>query len=152
MWLLFLARADRRSWQTLARRWRRGMDPITIGLQLGFFVLFGVSVFQFARHRGPLELSVVAIFGSFAALFLLSFVNALQPALAPVARPILVAIVFAQPYLIVRLLDQIRPVARTIKRATILAGVAAWEAVVLMPSIANDLAIPQLQPIGVVSA
>ena len=45
------------------------MDPITIGLQLGFFVLFGVSVFQFSRHRGPLELSVVAIFGSFAALF-----------------------------------------------------------------------------------
>src|SRR6185503_2580140 len=40
----------------------------------------------------------------------------------------------------------------TIKRATILAGVAAWEAVVLLPSIANDLAIPQLQPIGVVSA
>jgi PAS domain S-box-containing protein len=128
------------------------VDPITIGLQLGFFVLFGVSVFQFARHRGPLELSVVAIFGSFAALFLLSFLNALQPALTPVARPILVAIVFAQPYLIVRLLDQIRPVSRVVKRATIIGGVAAWEAIVLLPPIGSDLAIPALQPIGVVSA
>ena len=128
------------------------MDPITIGLQLGFFVLFGVSVFQFARNKGPLELSVVAIFGSFAALFLLSFLNALLPALTPVARPALVAIIFAQPYLIVRLLDQIRPVSRLVKRVTIIGGVAAWEAIVLLPPIANDLAIPQLQPIGVVSA
>jgi PAS domain S-box-containing protein len=128
------------------------VDPITIGLQLGFFVLFGVSVFQYARHRGPLELSVVAIFGSFAALFLLSFLNALQPSLSPVARPVLVAIVFAQPYLIVRLLDQIRPVSRAVKRATILGGVAAWEAVVLLPPIAADLDLPALRVIGVLSA
>jgi PAS domain S-box-containing protein len=128
------------------------VDPITIGLQLGFFVLFGVSVFQFARHRGPLELSVVAIFGAFAALFLLAFLNAMQPAMAPVARPILVALLFAQPYLIVRLLDQIRPVSPTVKRATILGGVLAWQAVVLLPPIGDALAVQGLQPIGVVSA
>jgi|GEM_PF-2205024 len=128
------------------------MDPITIGLQLGFFVLFGVSVFQFSRHRGPLELSVVAIFGSFAALFLLSFLNALQPSIAPLARPALVAVIFAQPYLIVRLLDQIRPVSRVMKRLTILGGIAAWEATVLLPPIGTDLGIPALQPGGVVAA
>jgi PAS domain S-box-containing protein len=128
------------------------VDPITVGLQLGFFVLFGVSVFQFARHRGPLELSVLAIFGSFAALFLLSFLNALQPALTPIARPVLVLMLFAQPYLVVRLLDQIRPVSRTVKRITILGLIIAWEAIVLVPPIGESFGIPQLQPIGVVVA
>ena len=128
------------------------MDPITIGLQLGFFVLFGVSVFQFSRHRGPLELSVVAIFGSFAALFLLSFLNALQPSITGVARPALVAIIFAQPYLIVRLLDQIRPVSRAVKQVAILGGVAAWEAVILLPPAGTSLGIPVLDPGGRVAA
>jgi PAS domain S-box-containing protein len=128
------------------------VDPITIGLQLGFFVLFGVSAFQFVRQRGPLELSVLAIFGSFAALFLLSFLNALLPALTPFARPALVLVLFAQPYLIVRLLDQIRPVATSVKRITLLGAVAAWAAVVVLPVIATSAEIPQLQPIGIVAA
>jgi PAS domain S-box-containing protein len=128
------------------------VDPITVGLQLGFFVLFGVSVFQFVRHRGPLELSVLAIFGSFAALFLLSFLNAIEPALTPVARPVLILMLFAQPFLVVRLLDQIRPVSRGIKRLTILGAIAAWESVVLVPPIATALGLPRLQPIGVVAA
>ena len=127
------------------------MDPITIGLQLGFFILFGVSVYQFWRHRGPLELSVLAIFGSYAALFLLSFLNALQPVLAPIARPVLVFLLFLQPYLVVRLVDQIRPVSTTLKRVTILGAIAAWEAVVLVPPIATALAIPNLTPFGVVA-
>ena len=128
------------------------MDPITIGLQLGFFVLFGVSVFQFARRRGPLELSVVAIFGSFAALFLLAFVNALEPSLAPVAYPVLILLLFAQPFLVVRLLDQIRPVSMTVKRITVLGGIAAWEAITLMPDIAAATGTPQLRQFGILSA
>ena len=128
------------------------MDPITIGLQLGFFVLFGVSVFQFARHRGPLELSVLAIFGSFAALFVLSFVNALRPELSVFATPVLIGLLFAQPYLVVRLLDQIRPVSRTVLRASIVGAVAAWECIVLLPPIGTDLGIPILRPAGIVAA
>ncbi|HTK44132.1 MAG TPA: ATP-binding protein [Patescibacteria group bacterium] len=128
------------------------MDPVTIGLQLGYFILFGVSVYQFARHRGPLELSVSAIFGSYAALFLLSFLNALLPSLSPIARPVLVALLFAQPYLVVRLVDQIRPVSTTLKRVTILGSIAAWEAIVLVPPIAAAFASPNLSPIATVAA
>jgi len=128
------------------------VDPITVGLQLGFFVLFGVSVFQFARHRGPLELSVVAIFGSFAALFLLAFVNAIEPSLAPVAYPVLIFLLFAQPFLVVRLLDQIRPVSTTVKRITIVGGIAAWEAVTLVPDIAQAVGTPQLRQFGILGA
>ena len=82
---------------SVSRRIDPGVDPITTALQLAFFVLFGVTVFQFLRNRGPLELSVMAIFGSFAALFALSFSQSLTPSIAPIARPVLVALLFAQP-------------------------------------------------------
>ena len=128
------------------------MDPITTVLQLAFFFLFGVSVFQFLRNRGPLELSVMAIFGSFAALFALTFLNTLTPAFAPVARPALVALLFAQPYLVLRLIAQIRPVSVGIRRIALLGTVAAWEAVVLLPPAADAIGAPLLRSIGIVFA
>ena len=123
------------------------MDPVTTTLQLGFYILFGVSVWQFARRRGPLELSVMAIFGSFAALFFLTFINALLPPVAATARPVVVAILLVQPYLVLRLIAQIRPVSRTILRIALLGFVAAWEAVVLLP-----VALPELRTAGTLFA
>ena len=124
------------------------MDPITALLQLAFFVLFGVSVYQFLRNRGPLELSVMAVFGSIAALFALSFLNTLAPTLAPIARPALIALLFAQPLLVLRLIAQIRPVRRTILWIALLAVVAGWEAVVLLPPAAAALKLDVLRQVG----
>jgi PAS domain S-box-containing protein len=138
--------ADRRR-STNAGGGLANVDPITTGLQLAFYVLFGASVWQFIRNRGPLELSVMAIFGSFAALFVLSFLNALQPALAPIAQPALVAILFAQPFLVVRLIAQIRPVPRSVSRIALLGALAAWEAIVLLP-----VAMPEARSVGLVFA
>ena len=118
------------------------MDPITTALQLGFYVLFFASVVQYVRYRGPLQLSVLAIFGSFAALFALTFLNTLQPSIAPTARPVLVAILFAQPFLVVRLIGQIRPIRAFVQRATLLGAVIAWESVVLIPPVASGLEEP----------
>jgi signal transduction histidine kinase len=87
------------------------LDLTTVLLQLAFYAVFAVSVWRYARRRGPLELSIVAVFGTFVALFLLSFVNGLAPALTPYVRPGLIAILFAQPYMVVRLIDQIEPVS-----------------------------------------
>lgn len=123
------------------------MDPVTTALQLAFYVLFAVSVLQFIRRRGQLELSVVAIFGSFAALFFLTFINALQPSLAPIARPVLVALLFAQPFLVLRLISQIRSVSRTRLRIALLGAVAAWAAVILLPVVA-----PEARSIGLLFA
>jgi PAS domain S-box-containing protein len=123
------------------------LDPITTALQLGFFVLFGVSVWQFMQHRGPLELSVMAIFGSFVALFGLSFLNALQPALTPIAQPALIAILFAQPVLVLRLISQIQPVRRVLVRIALVGAVVAWASIVLLP-----VAIPAAKSVGVVIA
>ncbi len=128
------------------------MDPITAGLQLAFFLLFAASVFQYLRNRGPLELSVMAVFGSFAALFTFSFLQALRPDLAFVARPLLVGLLFAQPFLVMRLINQIHPVSRSIMRITLLGAVAAWEAVILVPTLASSLRLPVLANIGIVAA
>ena len=128
------------------------MDPITTALQLGFYVLFLVSVVQYIRYRGPLQLSVLAIFGSFAAFFALTFLNSLQPAIAPVARPALIAMLFAQPYLVVRLIGQIRPVSRLLHRVVLLGSILAWESVVLIPQIALATGIDALRIAGVLYA
>src|SRR5688500_14185733 len=92
------------------------------------------------------------VFGSFAALFGLAFLNALVPAVAPVARPVLVAVLFAQPFLVLRLIGQIHPVSRSIMLITLLGAVAAWASIVLLPAAATALALPMLQSIGVVGA
>ena len=124
------------------------MDPITFTFQLAFFVLFGVSVWQYVRNRGPLEFFVLAIFGSFAALFGLTFLRATLPGVAPIAQPILVALLLGQPYLVLRLIDQIRPVRPILKWVTLIAGILAWEASTLVPVIANAAGIPALRSIG----
>jgi hypothetical protein len=128
------------------------LDPITTALQLAFFVLFAVSVFQFWRYRGPLELWVMAVFGSFAALFALTFLNTLAPTVAPAAQPVLVAMLLIQPYLVVRLIDAIQPVAVSIRRIALLGAVAAWAAVVLLPRAAGEFDLGLLVPLGTVLA
>ena len=128
------------------------MDPITTVLQLAFFVLFGVSVLQFLRNRGPLELSVMAVFGSIAALFALTFLNTLSSTLAQLGRPILIGLLFAQPFLVLRLISQIRPVRPTIMQIALLGAVAAWEAVVLLPPAAIALKLDVLRQVGALFA
>ena len=124
------------------------MDPITTALQLAFYVLFGVSVLQYVRNRGPLELSVMAVFGSIAALFALTFLNTLSPGIAPIARPLLIWLLLAQPYLVLRLIAQIRPVRPTIMRIALIGLLAAWEAVVLLPPAAASLGLDVLRQVG----
>ena len=123
------------------------MDPVTTALQLGFYVLFGVSVWQYIQRRGPLELSVMAIFGTIAAWFILTFVNALLPSLTPVVRPVLIAILYTQPYLVVRLIGQLRPVSRLRLRIVALASFAAWMSIVVLPA-----AMPAARDIGIAIA
>jgi PAS domain S-box-containing protein len=128
------------------------LDPVTLALQVAFFVLFAVSVFRYLGTRGPLELSVVAVFGSIAALFALSLANSMAPAIVPVARPILIALLLAQPYLVLRLIAQMRPVRPGIMRIGLLGFVAAWEAIVLLPPAAATLSLDILRQAGTLFA
>ncbi|NJD28864.1 MAG: PAS domain S-box protein [Chloroflexi bacterium] len=117
------------------------MDPLAFTLQLVFYALFAVSAWQFVRRRGPLELSVVAIFGSFVALFLLGSINSARPDLAEViGRPVAVAVLLAQPFLVVRLLHQIRPVSRRITWLVFAGWVLSTVGILVVPD-----AVPELR-------
>ena len=87
------------------------MDPVILLLQAAFYVLFAVSAWRWLRRRGPLDLAVTLVFAPVAALFLLSLINGLAPAISPVARPILILLLLLQPWFVVHLVDQIRPVS-----------------------------------------
>ncbi|HUP54820.1 MAG TPA: ATP-binding protein [Methylomirabilota bacterium] len=83
------------------------MDVLTPLIAAAFYVLFAVSIRRYLKHRGPLELAVVLVFTSTAALFAVSFINTLFPAVAPFTGPIAVTLLVAQPALMVGLVGLI---------------------------------------------
>ena len=83
------------------------MDVVTLLIAAAFYVLFAVSIRRYLQHRGPLELAVVLVFTSTAALFAVSMVNAVFPAAAPYSGPIAVTLLVAQPALMVGLVSLI---------------------------------------------
>ena len=111
------------------------MDPLTLLLQAAFYALFAITLWRWARRRGPLELAVALVFAPLAALFFLSIVNGLAPDVAPVLRPLLILILFLQPWFVVRLVDQIRPVAPRVPLIVLLGGVLCALAVTVFTGV-----------------
>jgi PAS domain S-box-containing protein len=109
------------------------VDPSLILLSLAFLLLFAASAWRYVLRPGPLELSVLAVFGSFASLFLLAIINAAAPGLASAFRLWLVAILFLQPYLVLRLVDQIQPVPLIVSRLVLVGAVVSTAAIVAAP-------------------
>ena len=83
------------------------MDVLTLLIAAAFYVLFAVSIRRYLQHRGQLELAVVLVFTSTAALFAVSMINTLIPAVAPFTGPIAVTLLVAQPPLMVGLVGLI---------------------------------------------
>jgi len=111
------------------------VDPFTIVLQLLFYLVFAVSLWRWITRRGPLELAVAAVFAPIAALFLLTLINGLAPNLTPVVRPALIVLLFLQPWFVVHLVDQIRPVSDRVSWIVLAGCVLSAAVVVLFPSI-----------------
>ena len=107
------------------------MDPLQLLLQVAFYLTFGVTMWRWLTHRGPLELAVTAVFAPIAALFLLTLLNGFAPNLTPAFRPVLVTLLFLQPWFVVHLVDQIRPVSSRVSWL-VLAGCVASAFVVLV--------------------
>ena len=59
------------------------MDLATLLIGAAFYVLFAVSIQRYLQHREALELAVVLVFTSTAALFAIGVVNGVLPALSP---------------------------------------------------------------------
>jgi len=83
------------------------MDVLTLLIIAAFYLLFFASIARYLRTRDPLELSVVLVFTSTAALFAISAVNVLAPSLAPYLSPVAVSLLLAQPALMLRLVSSI---------------------------------------------
>ena len=101
------------------------MDPLAFLLQAAFYILFGVSLWRWIVRRGALELAVALVFAPLAALFALSLVNTAAPQLSSALRPVLILILLLQPWFVVRLIDQIRPVAPRVSLLVFVGGVVS---------------------------
>ena len=88
------------------------MDLATLLIGAAFYVLFAVSIQRYLQHREALELAVVLVFTSTAALFAIGVINGLLPALSPYLGPVAVTLLVAQPALMVRLVGLITPLPR----------------------------------------
>ena len=83
------------------------MDILTLLIMAAFYLLFFASIAGYLRTRHPLELSVVLVFASTAALFAITGANLLAPELTPYLRPVAVTMLVAQPALMIRLVGTI---------------------------------------------
>ncbi len=88
------------------------MDLLTLLIGVAFYVLFAASIRRYLQHRGPLELAVVLVFSSTAAIFAIGLVNGFLPGLSPYLGPLAVTLLVAQPALMVRLVSLIVPLPR----------------------------------------
>src|SRR3954447_995737 len=109
------------------------LDPVVLLLQVAFYVTFAVCLWRWVTRRGPLELAVALVFAPIAALFLLSTINGIAPGVAPIVRPATIFLILLQPWFVVRLVDQIRPVAAQISWAVLGGCVVGALAVLLLP-------------------
>ena len=88
------------------------MDVLTLLIMAAFYLLFFASIARYLRNRHPLELSVVLVFTSTAAIFAIAAINLVAPALAPYLSPVAVTMLVAQPALMLRLVGTIVPLPR----------------------------------------
>ena len=87
------------------------MDLLTLLIQVAFYVLFAATLWRYLRRPSPLDLDVVLVFATTAALFTISILNQFAgPDVVALLRPVALTALIAQPYLIVRLIHTISPV------------------------------------------
>ena len=87
------------------------MDPLTLLIQVAFYVLFAAALWRYLRRPTQLDLAVVLVFATTAALFAISILNQFAgPDVVALLRPVTLTALVAQPYVIVRLIHTISPV------------------------------------------
>jgi PAS domain S-box-containing protein len=117
------------------------LDPLPLLIQVAFYVLFAAALWRYIRSPDALDLAVVLVFSTTAALFTISIVNQIAgPGVAAFLRPLALIALLAQPYLIVRLIDLISPVPWQ-ARVSALAGFVVTTAAILVLGTRNVAAI-----------
>ncbi|HEU0244642.1 MAG TPA: ATP-binding protein [Candidatus Limnocylindrales bacterium] len=83
------------------------MDVVTLLIAAAFYLLFAASIRRWTQHRAALELAVVLVFSSTAAIFAASMINQVLPGLSPFLTPLATILLVAQPALMMRLVGLI---------------------------------------------
>jgi PAS domain S-box-containing protein len=83
------------------------MDLVTLLIGAAFYLLFAVSIRRWAKHRGEVELAVVLVFSSTAAIFASSTINLALPGVFPWLSPLATVLLVAQPLQMLRLVGLI---------------------------------------------
>ena len=109
------------------------MDYLSVFLQITFYVLFVATLARFLRQPSRIELAVVAVFGSTAAIFGYSLLNGLLPGLLTPLQPLVVAILLAQPLMLFWMVGQIERVSSWVVPVVFLCFVVASAGFVLLP-------------------
>lgn len=88
------------------------METLTLLIAGAFYLLFAVSIRRYLKYRNPIELAVVLVFSSTAAIFASSFLGSTFPALAPAVSLVSVSLLVLQPALMIRLVGLVAVVPR----------------------------------------
>jgi signal transduction histidine kinase/PAS domain-containing protein len=109
------------------------LDYLSVVLQLAFYVLFLVTLARFLRRPSRLDLAVVAIFGSTAALFGYSLINGLRPGLLEPLRPLIIGFLLIQPVLVFWMVSLVQRVPRWLLPLTIAGFVISELGITFLP-------------------
>jgi PAS domain S-box-containing protein len=109
------------------------LDYLTVILQLTFYILFVATLARFLRRPSRLELAVVAVFGSTAAIFGYSLVNGFAPGLLEPIRPVIIGALLAQPVLVFWMVGMVERVPRWVVPAIFVAFLISVAGIVLAP-------------------
>ncbi|CAN5691055.1 hypothetical protein BH23CHL7_BH23CHL7_13950 [soil metagenome] len=88
------------------------MEILSVAMQVAFYCVFLLSAWRYLTKRGLVELAVLAIFASTAAIFAINWLSGLMPGLAPILTTSAIAVLLAQPIFIIWLVHLIRPQPR----------------------------------------
>jgi PAS domain S-box-containing protein len=110
------------------------LDYLTVILQLTFYVLFVATLARFLRRPSRLEFAVVAVFGSTAAIFGYSLVNGLAPGLLDPLRPVVIAVLVAQPLLVFWMVGLVERLPRWVLPVVFVCFVIACAAIIIPPA------------------
>lgn len=114
-------------------RSRLKMDLLSTVIQLAFFGVFVATLVRFLRRPTRIELALVAIFGSTAAIFVYSLANTAFPGQLTFLQPVVISVLLAQPVLVFWLVTLIRPLPRWVLPVTAIGWLLATAGVVLAP-------------------
>jgi signal transduction histidine kinase len=109
------------------------LDYFIVVLQLIFYFLFLVTLARFLRRPTRLDLAVVAVFGSTAALFGYSLLTSVYPSLSAPLRPVAVGALLVQPVLIIWMVGLIESVPRWVLPVVFAGFVIAFAGILAFP-------------------